>query len=175
MTTRFVKGKARTETPRLKDLSVHASERDPTEGRAEGGRFAPGNRVSVGQGWKATIRKSLGALATSPEADDVIRQATSLYIAVLRGLPSDGAGVRQLVAAQCRHAALATFYANEAARAGLASALGLKLAEASRSHDTTAQRLSVSAYDRAVHEAEARPKAHGSALFYETAARIEGK
>lgn len=53
---------------------------------------------------------------------------------------------------------LATYYANQAAGVGLGSPEGLKLAEASRAHDTTAQRLSTTSYDRAVREAQSRPK-----------------
>jgi hypothetical protein len=157
MTTRFTKGKARTEAPRLKDLATPHSVRDPSEGRANGGRFASGNRAAIGQGWKATIRKALGAMAGSPQVEEIVRQATSLYVATLRALPADDADIRQLVAARCRNAALGTFYANEAARVGLATPEGLKLAEAARAHDKTAQGLSTTAYDRAVRVAAVRP------------------
>ncbi|HOU89569.1 MAG TPA: hypothetical protein PLU22_00925 [Polyangiaceae bacterium] len=158
MTARFTKGKARTETPRLKDLPlalVRESAPDPAEGRDEGGRFAPGNRHSVEQGIKALIRRGLGD-PSDPTTGELTREALKLYNALRRGLPSDGPGVRQLVAAQARHATLAGFYANEAARVGLATPEGLKLAEASRAHDTTAQRLATTAYDRAVREGAAR-------------------
>jgi hypothetical protein len=160
VTTRFVKGKARTETPRLKDLAVVAPVRDPSEGRGPGGRFSAGNRHGLGQGWKATVRKALGTFAETPEAEEVVRQATALYVATLRSLPSDGPAVRQLVAAQARHVALATFYANHGANVGLATKEGMAFAEASRQHDTTAQRLSVTAFDRATREAAAAKQAH---------------
>jgi hypothetical protein len=164
MTTRFVKGKARTETPRLKDLSTPEAARDPSEGRDGGGRFARGNRTGFGQGIKALIRKGLGD-PTNEATGRLVREATRLYLAVLRSLPSDGPGVRQLVASQSRHAMLATYYANEAAREGLASDRGLKLAEASRAHDTTAQRLAVTAYDRAVREAAAKGNGKASSIL----------
>jgi hypothetical protein len=158
VTLRFTKGKARTETPRVKDLSVSVPERDPSEGRDASGRFLSGNPHGIGQGFKATIRRSLGSVDNaSPEAAEVVRSATKLYLALLRSLPSDGPAVRQLVAAQARHAAIATFYSNEGARVGLATKEGLAFAEAARAHDTTAQRLSVTAYDRAVREAAAKP------------------
>lgn len=158
MSTRFVKGKSRTESPRLKDLSLTAPDRNPSEGRTNNGRFTAGNRIGLGQGYKATIRKSLGSLQTStPEAEEVVRNATSLYLANLRSLPSDGPTVRQLAAAQARHAAVATFYSNAAAQAGLATPEGMKLADAALRHDVAAQRLSVCAYDRAVREATSRP------------------
>lgn len=164
MTTRFTKGKVRTETPRIKDLSAVATARDPSEGRTAGGRFGAGNRASVGQGIKALIRKGLGD-PEDPATEALVREATRLYIALLRSLPSDGPGVRQLVAAQARHAMLATHYANEAAKVGLSSDVGLKLAEASRAHDTTAQRLSVTAYDRAVREAVTKPRQSATAAL----------
>jgi hypothetical protein len=166
VTLRNVKGKLRQETPQLKDLPVSLAQPapDPSEGRDEGGRFGPGNRHGLGQGWKATIRKSLGAMAGDLSADGVVRQATTLYIATLRSLPSDGPSVRALVAGQCRHVAIATHYANEAARVGLATETGLKLAEAARAHDKTAQGLSVAAYDRSTREAAARPRAPSDPL-----------
>ncbi|MBK8998078.1 MAG: hypothetical protein IPM35_20330 [Myxococcales bacterium] len=160
MTTRFVKGKARTETPRIKDLTVKATARDPSEGRDAQGRFAAGNPHAIGHGYKALIRKGLGN-PDDPQVAELVRNATKLYTAILASLPSDGAAVRQLVASQARHVVLATHFANLAAKAGLATDAGLKLAEAARSHDTTAQRLSVTAYDRAVREAQARPRLTG--------------
>lgn len=153
MSTRFVRGEARTESPRLKEVPRLKAAGERTDGRGPDGRFMPGNRAGVAQGEKAIIRKSLGELGHL--AKDTLR----LFRAILRALPSDGPGVRQLVAAQARHATMATHYANEAAKAGLATPEGLRLAEASRSHDGTAQRLAVSAYDRAVREANAKPAA----------------
>jgi hypothetical protein len=155
MALRFVKGSARTETPRLKDLAGPIPPPDPTKGRDSQGRFTNGNPVANGQGIKALIRKGLGD-PNDPATAELVRNATRLYLAILRDLPSDGAAVRQLIASQARHAVLATHYANAAAKAGLASDEGLALAEAARSHDTTAQRLSVTAYDRSVREAQAR-------------------
>ena len=153
MADRFTHDKARTETPRLKDLNTKETARNPSDGRSGGGRFATGNRIANGQGTKALIRKGLG----DPESD-LTKDATRLYLAILRTLPSDGPGVRVLVASQARHTVLAAFYADAAAKAGLESPQGLKLAEASRSHDTTAQRLSVTAYDRAAREQAAKPR-----------------
>ena len=156
MTLRFVKNKVRTETPRIKDLCLKETVRDPSVGRGAHGHFAAGNPLAIGQGIKALIRKGLGD-PKDPQTGALVKEATRLYLALLRSLPSDGPGVRQLAAAQARHAMLATHYANAAAQAGLATKEGLTLAEASRAHDTTAQRLSVTAYDRAVREAAANP------------------
>lgn len=150
----------------MKDLHVVASARDPSDGRTQGGRFGKGNRASVGNGFKSLIRKSLGD-PDDPAAAELVRQATRLYLALLRDLPSDGPAVRQLAASQARHVALATHFANEAARVGLATDRGLRLAEASRAHDTTAQRLAVTAYDRATREAAAAKNAPLDATEWE--------
>ena len=152
MTIRFVKGKARFETPRLKDNRTSTTARDPSAGRDARGQFAAGNRSAIGQAAKAIIRQSLGTDVDDP----MVREATALYRAVLRGLPSDGASVRQLTASRCRHAVLATVYANEASKAGLATPEGMKLAEHARAHDLTAQRLAVTAFDLATREASTK-------------------
>lgn len=149
MSTRFVKGKARFETPRLKDLHHAATVRDPSAGRDVRGQFAAGNGAATEQSSKAIIRQSLGADADDP----MVKEAHTLYRAILRGLPSDGASVRQLTASRCRHAVLATRYANEAAAAGLTTPEGLKFAENARAHDLAAQRLAVTAFDLATREA----------------------
>ena len=158
MTTRFVKGKGRTETPRIKDLPVslvrQATEtgRKPSDGRRSDGRFDTGNRLAVGAGEKALIKRGLGD-PDDPATAELARDALKLYGATLRSLPSDGPVTRQLSAAYSRNATLACHLANLAAKAGLGTPEGLKLAEAARSHDTTAQKLAVTAYDRAVREA----------------------
>ncbi|HEY1695445.1 MAG TPA: hypothetical protein VGG39_24920 [Polyangiaceae bacterium] len=146
MSLRVVKDRLRPESPRLKDTPA-ATARDPSVGRSADGRFATGNGAANGRAAKALIRESLGSEGAEPE---VVRQALTMYRALLRDLPSDGPSVRQLVAARCRHAVMATRYANEAAKAGLATPAGIKLAEQSRAHDLAAQRLAVTSYDLAV-------------------------
>lgn len=150
MALRMVKGKLRPESPRLKD-TPQATAREPSAGRTADGRFAAGNGVANGRAAKALIRESLGAVGADPE---IVRQALALYRALLRDLPSDGPSVRQLVAARCRHAVMATRYANEAAQVGLATPVGIKLAEQSRAHDLAAQRLATTSYDLAVRNAQ---------------------
>lgn len=152
MTLRNVKGRLRFETPRLKDLNRPHTERDPAEGRTPDGRFAPGNAAATERGAKSLIKKALGKAADP----DLVREASNLYRALLRDLPSDGPSVRQLTASRARHAVLATRYADEATKAGLMTPAGMKAAELSRSHDLAAQRLAVTAYDLAVREAAAR-------------------
>jgi len=150
MPLRLVKGKLRVEGPRLKDLPSSGPVRDPSVGRGSDGRFASGNRLGSGQAAIAVIRKSLGADGAD---ESMVREAVVMYRQLLREMPSTGASVRQLVAARVRHASLATRYAGLAADAGLGTPLGIKMAEASRSHDMTASRLGVTAYDLATREA----------------------
>jgi hypothetical protein len=150
VTLRNVKGKLRVEAPRLKDNTLAVTARDPSVGRDALGRAVAGNTLATGRGWKATIRKALGADAS----DEAVRSVLTLYLAILRGLPADGATVRQLAAAQARHAWLATEYTNAARTAGLTTPEGLKLAEASRSHDLASQRIAVTAFDLATREAQ---------------------
>lgn len=147
MALRIVKGKLRPESPRLKDMSAGTTARDPSAGRTADGRFAAGNGAANGRAAKELIRESLGTEGADPET---VRQALTMYRAILRELPSDGPSVRQLVAARCRHAVMATRYANEAAKVGLATPAGIKLAEQSRAHDLAAQRLAVTAYDLSI-------------------------
>jgi hypothetical protein len=154
VTTRFVKGKARTESPRLKDNSVQITERDPSVGRVEAGRFGAGNTIATGRGWKAQIRKMLGTDASNED----VKQVLALYLALLRSLPADGPSVRQLAAAQARHAWFATQFTNLARDAGVGSPDGRRYADASRSHDLAAQRLAVTVFDLASREAAARPR-----------------
>ena len=108
MTIRFVKGRTRVETPQLKDLHLPATVRDRTVGRDAAGRFTSDNRAAIGRAAKALVRQSLGSDA-DPE---LVREALTLYRAIMRDLPSDGPSVRQLTASRCRHAVLATRYAD---------------------------------------------------------------
>jgi len=158
MAHRFERGKVRASTPRLKDVPrPKKSEPNPLEGRKPDGKFDSGNRLSEGQGFKALVRRSLGD-PEDPAVADLTKTTRALYLHTLKSLPSDGPGVRPLVAAQARHMVLATYYSNAAVKAGLETKQGLVMAEASRSHDVTAQRLSVTAYDRAVREAANKPR-----------------
>lgn len=164
MTTVFVKGKARTETPRIKNLpACLESVRDPSVGRTAHGHFGPRNPHAIGQGFKAMVRRSLGD-PKDPAVGELVKEALRFYLASLRSLPSDDPQVRPLVAAQARHAVLATHLTNLAVRAGLDTDKGLRLAEAARAHDMTAQRLSVTAFDRAVRIAAACPRSGPDAI-----------
>jgi hypothetical protein len=155
MADRFTHDKPRTETARLKDLPlalVKDSARDPSEGRGEGGRFAPGNQIAVEQGIKALIREALG----DPKTHEG-KAAHKRYRGLLRKLPSAGPNVRELVVAQVRNINRAIEYDRLASEAGLGTPAGMKLSEAARAHDKTAQGLSTAAYDRATREAASKP------------------
>ena len=70
MTIERSHGKARPTLPRASDLPAVEAERNPREGRTEGGHFAPGNRLGEGARWKASVKKLLGRAA-----DDAITVA----------------------------------------------------------------------------------------------------
>lgn len=148
MPDRFTKNKPRTETARFKDISlclVQETARDPSEGRTEGGRFGPGNRIAVDQGMKAFTRREFGD-PTNPEVRDMLRR----YRALRRKLPGEDQGVRELVAAQVRNIQKAQAYSRLADEAGLGTPQGMKLAEQARAHDKTAQGLGTASFDRAI-------------------------
>jgi hypothetical protein len=155
-------GKARPSLPRSNELAAVQSERDPLEGRDATGRFAPGNPISQGQRWKASIKKLLGRGATNEQAQSVAREAFRLYLAVMRELPSDGATARMLAALQARHAALAAHYTNQAAEAGLDTEAGKELLELASKHGQRAERLAVTCLDVATKHAIAKKHKPGN-------------
>ncbi len=144
-----------TESPRWKDCPQNPG-RPPTADRDSNGRFVAGTRAGIGNGIRSLIRKGLGD-PSDPQTGPLVKEALRVYHALIRTLPDDCPGVRVLVAAQARNTVLAAHLANEALRVGVATKQGLELSEASRQHDTTAQRLGVTAYDRAVREAKVKP------------------
>jgi hypothetical protein len=176
MATRYVKGQPRTESPRAKDLplclvqTAYQTAGERTDGRDEQGRAAPGNRLAIGAGFKAQIRRSLGD-PDDPAIGHLVREAVKMYNALLRDLPYDGPQVRPLVAAQTRHAVLGTHYANGAARVGLETAEGMALADKAAHHDGLAARLSTTAFDRAVKMAAAKKSATKSPVLAAIEAR----
>src|ERR1043166_9411098 len=92
-------GAARPTLPRSSDLAPVRAVRDPAEGRGPGGRFAAGNRLAAGRGWKSTLRQLVrqGAGEATPELALLTRQAEGIYHSTLRELPHDGPMVRALV------------------------------------------------------------------------------
>jgi hypothetical protein len=149
-------GKARPTLPRSGDLRVVETAATPTEGRAPGGRFAPGNQVASGGRWKASIRKLLGD-GSSAQAEPVARAAFRLYCALLRELPSDGPSVRSLAALQARHAALAAHFTDRADELGFETEKGAAALELATKHGQRAERLAVTALDVATKLRAAKP------------------
>lgn len=146
MTIEHSHGKARTTLPRSSDLSEDTA-RDPSDGRAEAGRFAPGNRIAQGQRWKASVRKMLGKGASSEQAASIAREAWRMYLALLRGMPSDGPSVRLLVALQARHAVIAAHFTDRATELGLDTEAGASALEVASKHGQRVERLAVTSLD----------------------------
>ena len=156
MTIERSHGKARPTLPRSGDLRAVETAATPTEGRAPGGRFAPGNQVASGGRWKASIRKLLGD-GSSAQAEPVARAAFRLYCALLRELPSDGPSVRSLAALQARHAALAAHFTDRADELGFETEKGAAALDLATKHGQRAERLAVTALDVATRLRAARP------------------
>lgn len=140
-------GKARSTLPRSSDLAPVDTVPDPSEGRAVAGRFAPGNRIAAGQRWKASVRKMLGRGATSEQAVSIAREAWRMYLALLRGMPSDGPSVRLLVALQARHAVIAAYFTDRASELGLDTAAGASALDQASRHGQRVERLAVTSLD----------------------------
>jgi len=157
MPYRFEHGKVRIASPRLKDAGNAGTVRDPSVGRAPHGYFAHGNRIAEGRGWKAQIRRSLGAEVGDEGVDRLVRDAMALFAAELRALPADGPAVRSELAAMARRSVVAAFLQDEAVRKGLATPEGLELADAAMRHDAAASRHRNNAHVRAVAESKVKP------------------
>lgn len=149
MTIEQSHGKARPTLPRASDLAPVETAREPSEGRAEHGRFAAGNRTAVGARWKNACRKLLGSFAEgNPEAAAAVaRDSWRLFSATMRELPSDGAQVRQLAALGARHAALSAFFTARSADVGLDSDDGIRFGSIASQHGQRAERLAVTVLD----------------------------
>lgn len=156
MTIERSHGKARPSLVRASDLVPPESAPKPTDARGPGGRFAAGNRASVGARFTATIKKSLGTRAGAGEALVVARDARRLFGHTLASLPSDAPPVRALLAIYARHAALHAYYTLRAEAEGLDSEKGLALLAVADRQSQRAERTLVTAHDLARVHAEAR-------------------
>ncbi|MGA2451597.1 MAG: hypothetical protein ABTD50_23310 [Polyangiaceae bacterium] len=157
MTIELSHGKARPSLPRASDLQPVESVANPTDGRDASGRFKPGNRVSVGNRFKRTLRKVLGDKASSGEAGIVASDARRVFSHILRSLPSDAAPVRALLAVHARHLSLHAFYSERAAAAGLDTEAGLAFLEVADRQSQRAERVLVTVHDLARVHAERAP------------------
>lgn len=150
MSTETSHGKARTILARSSDLPKIKSERKPSDGRDTDGRFASGNRLSVGAGFKRTAKKLLGlgpAKGVSAEEHIVRRDAWRVFVATMATMPTDSAPVRSLVSLHARHVALAAVYTAKAAEAGLDTDKGMAMQAAADRQSQRAERVLVTALD----------------------------
>jgi hypothetical protein len=147
MTIERSHGKARPTLPRASDLPAIETARDPSDGRGPGGRFAPGNRISIRQGEKAAVRKLLGRGATDGDVAIVARDSLRLFNGAMRDLPTDGQLVRCLGALYSRHASVSAYFNAKADEAGLASDAAQKLLDVALRHGQRAERLAVTMLD----------------------------
>lgn len=115
--------------------SRSAAEREPD------GRFRPGNATARHGGEKAAAKRLLG-----DSADPVAREASKLARGMLRDLPGAGASVRAVIFMAARATAQSSYYAKEAAAAGLVTERGLALADRAASESKRAERLLVTAF-----------------------------
>lgn len=164
MTIEMSKGKARPVLPRASDLARVKTARDPREGRTQAGHFAVGNRLGVGQRWKASVKKLLGKGVDDAVANAIGRDAWRVYLATLRSMPCDDAPVRSLVALHARHIAIAGYFTERAAKVGLDTKEGLAFLEVASHHSQRAERTVVTALDVATKLATAKPAATTNAL-----------
>lgn len=150
-------GKARPSLVRASDLQPSESDPKPTDARTADGKFAAGNRLSVGARFTHTIRKALGSQAATGEAMIVARDSRRVFGHVLAALPSDAAPVRALLAIYARHQALHAYYTVKAEALGLDTPEGLKLLEVADRQSQRAERVLVTCHDLArVHATAAR-------------------
>jgi hypothetical protein len=138
------KGKVRPALPRASDLGQGEAAGKPTEGRADGGRFAAGNAIGLGARWKASVKKALGPHAVAGAVEVIRGDAERIYLAVLRSVGSDAAPVRALAALHARHMALHAFYTRLAEEKGLDTDEGQKVQALADGQSVRAERTVVS-------------------------------
>lgn len=162
MTIERSHGKTRPTLPRSSDLPNVESERKPTDGRGPGGRFATGNRLSVGAGQKHAVKRLLGGSTLSDgDAAIVARDGLRALYAALRELPSDGAIVRSIGGIYGRHVALSAFCTAKAEALGLDTPEGVVWTDRATAHGQRAERLAVTMSDIASRHAKANARARG--------------
>ncbi len=146
MTLERSHGAARPTLPRSSDLKAPDTVGEPSDSRRADGRFASGNQLATGRGWKHSIARSLGR-DMAGEAGELGEEAYRLYRAFLADLPCDCASVRSLVAQRARAAVLAARYARRACEVGLDTDEGAKALQLTTQLDARAERLAVTSLD----------------------------
>src|SRR5687767_15063238 len=84
MAIRHTHGKARSESPRIKDTPRLRTGSERSKSRAASGKFGAGNKAARGRGWKQALRKLIGN-------NDFVG---TLYRGYLSTLAADNAMVR---------------------------------------------------------------------------------
>jgi hypothetical protein len=149
MTFERSKNKMRPTLVRLTDVSNVKAVRNPSAGRGAGGLFAAKNRIGINAREKNAVSRLLGRGVGDETSLAVARDAARLFAGVMREMPHDNASVRQMVALQARHTALASFFTALAAARGLDTPEGLAADERAIKHGQRAERLAVTALDLA--------------------------
>lgn len=159
MTIERSHNKARPTLPRSSDLPEVPTDRERPVERQPDGRFASGNTLARGRGWKTSIRKQLGRVDGADSlAATVADDAWRIFCATVRDMPSDGPSVRGLLMQQAKQAALSSFWEGEAARRGLTTEAGIQASELAMKHGQRSERLLVTGLDIATRLAASKPR-----------------
>lgn len=137
MTIEQSHGRPRITRPRPSD--VHgATGRAPTRQRDRKGHFEAGNTLASGRTWKAALRALL------PTGADE-QAAQRLYAAACRELEHDNVFARAEALRFVAHTITASQLRVEVSKAGLGTALGLKLTAAANAADDLAAKSAIAA------------------------------
>lgn len=146
MTIEHSHGKARPTLPRSSDLAVPETVGEPPDERGERGRFASGNQLAKGHGWKKLLRESLGR-ELEGDAGKLGQEAFKLYRGFMADMPIDNASVRQLVVARARAATLSARYARRGAELGFDTSEARDALDAALRWSQEAKSLAVTSLD----------------------------
>lgn len=165
MSTRFVKGKARTELPRSDELQAVGTVEDRQPNHGRNGQFTTGNDAAADRRAKQAIAKILGLRSSDTVVAVVGKDAARVMGVVLRDMPTDAPTVRNLVAMLARHSAIGAYANVRADELGLDTIDGRAWLELGLRHFARAERLTVTALDVATRMAVARKNAGDAMPF----------
>jgi hypothetical protein len=149
MARRFEHNGVRTAPPRRKDVAGYTAA-EPNRDRAQGGRFAPGNRAAERSGVRALIKRQLGADASTEEVEALYRETMIMFRGCLAALPAnDAVEVQDLTARRARWSVLGARFSAKAAEVGLFTEEGSRLLDMALKLDARAERLAVTVRDEA--------------------------
>jgi hypothetical protein len=167
------KGKLRPSLPRSSDLAVVRAVGEPLGNRDARGRFASGNEIGRGRGWRNLIRKSLGTEASTPLVERLVRETLVLHAGFMRELPFQGLQVNAPTAARAKWVAISAHVVNRALELGIETDKGRELLELALRLDQRAERLAVTALDMATRLAAAKPARRQGPSIWEASADDE--